>query len=116
MTTLTNTVITHIGYTAEQYDEMKFERFANWVLSNTKPGKQAQMAMISRALRNNFIAKWESMETRYLSHLAMFKKEQTKQGKKALFFDYLQGFNHNYPKRLNPDISRMEEELNVCAN
>lgn len=115
MKTITHTVINHIGYTAEQYEEMKFERFANWILSNTKPGKQAQMAIISKALRNNFIAKWENMETRYISHLAMFPKEQTLQGKKALFFDYLQGFNHNYPKALTPSI-RLSEELNVCAN
>lgn len=115
MTTITNSIISHIGYTAEEYKELKFERYANWILSNTKPGRQAQQAIISKALKNNFMAKWESMETRYLSHLAMFKKEQTRQGKKSLFFDYLQGFNHNYPKALNPNI-KQSLELNVCLN
>ena len=115
MKTITNSVINHIGYTAEDYEKLKWQYYMDWIMSNTKLWQQMQLAMQSVALKNKFVSHWQSIETRYLSHLAMFKKEQTTEGKKALFFDYLTGIKEYYPKRLNP-VVREKQVLTQCPN
>ena len=117
MTTITNSIISHIGYTAEAYEKMKFECYLEWVLSHNSTWRKKQAAVTYKGLQNNFAAKWQNIEARYIAHLSMFTNEQTIQGKRALWMDYMSGFNHNYPKALNPVIKLSEEEeLCICPN
>src|SRR5690554_5403948 len=115
MKTIKHTVINHTGYTAEQYEQLKWNKYMDWILSNTKPWQQTQLALQSPALRNKFVHRWENIETRYLSHLAMFKKEQTTEGKRAVFLAYINGLNEYYPKMLNP-IVRKKQDLTYSLN
>lgn len=100
-----------IGIDPFHYEDIKFNTYLNWITKNTKSAQEYQLSLIDKSLQKNFMSRLASLEIRFLAHLQMFKKEQSKQQKLSLYLDYMKEFDFYFPGALRPKVSRETEQI-----
>lgn len=98
-----------IGIDKAQYEDLKQQRFIDWIFKNSTSPAEIQLCLINSGLRNYFLKEIASINIRYLTHLQLFMKPQTTQQKFDLYVDYLKKFDVFFPKALKPKLKSKQK-------
>ena len=103
------TILELLGYTQDEFEKMKLNRYLNWAISFTvNHGSDLQRIIANRAVGNFFNEQWAKCETEFITELSLYPSFDTKTNLQH-FGRCLVQLHNRYPK----GIIEQTKNLNI---